>query len=173
MIQSTKDEYVSEADYKRFLATARDPKKLVLIDASNHRFTDRRDQLRTACFAGLAVDRLARRPEEPDDARRGLFPAHSPPWSGPLGTRCGCGRSCSSQWSSCCRGTRCGRSTRTMSARRLHGLDARLGHARVRGRRVPNIAVMGLYDVLAFRHTRTRRSSAGDTAPSPSAGATS
>jgi alpha-beta hydrolase superfamily lysophospholipase len=62
MIQSTKDEYVSEADYKRFLATAREPKKLVLIDASNHRFTDRRDQLRTACFAGLVWIASARRP---------------------------------------------------------------------------------------------------------------
>jgi alpha-beta hydrolase superfamily lysophospholipase len=48
MIQSTKDEYVSQADYQRFLAAAHDPKKLVLIDASNHRFTDRRPALQTA-----------------------------------------------------------------------------------------------------------------------------
>jgi alpha-beta hydrolase superfamily lysophospholipase len=54
MIQSTKDEYVTEADYQRFLSSARDPKKLVLIDASNHRFTDRRDALRTAYRAALA-----------------------------------------------------------------------------------------------------------------------
>ena len=54
MIQSRKDEYVSEADYERFLATAREPKQLTLIDASNHRFTDRRQELRTAYFAGLA-----------------------------------------------------------------------------------------------------------------------
>jgi type IV secretory pathway VirJ component len=53
MIQSRKDEYVSEADYQRFLATAREPKQLTLIDASNHRFTDRRQELRTAYFAGL------------------------------------------------------------------------------------------------------------------------
>jgi alpha-beta hydrolase superfamily lysophospholipase len=54
MIQSRKDEYVSEADYQRFLATAGEPKKLTLIDASNHRFTDRRQELRAAYFAGLA-----------------------------------------------------------------------------------------------------------------------
>jgi fermentation-respiration switch protein FrsA (DUF1100 family) len=54
MIQSRKDEYVTEADYLRFLASARDPKKLVLIDASNHRFTDRRTELRTAYREALA-----------------------------------------------------------------------------------------------------------------------
>jgi hypothetical protein len=54
MIQSKKDEYVSEADYRRFLACARNPKKLVLIDASNHRFTDRRSELRTAYREALA-----------------------------------------------------------------------------------------------------------------------
>jgi type IV secretory pathway VirJ component len=54
MIQSRKDEYVSEADYQRFLAAAREPKTLTLIDASNHRFTDRRQELRTAYFTGLA-----------------------------------------------------------------------------------------------------------------------
>jgi fermentation-respiration switch protein FrsA (DUF1100 family) len=62
MIQSRKDEFVSEADYQRFLATAREPKQLTLIDASNHRFTDRRQELRAAYFAGLAwiQERLAR-----------------------------------------------------------------------------------------------------------------
>jgi hypothetical protein len=45
MIQSTKDEYVTEADYRLFEHVARDPKKLVLINASNHRFTDRRQDL--------------------------------------------------------------------------------------------------------------------------------
>jgi len=62
MIQSTRDEYVSETDYKRFAATARDPKKLVLIDASNHRFTDRRNELRAAFFAGLDWIAAAKRP---------------------------------------------------------------------------------------------------------------
>ncbi|SRR6266542_1989839 len=54
MIQSSKDEYVPKAEYERLNATAREPKKLVLIDASNHRFTDRRPALRAAYAAGLA-----------------------------------------------------------------------------------------------------------------------
>jgi type IV secretory pathway VirJ component len=54
MIQSKKDEYVAAADYERFRAAARDPKQLVLIDASNHRFTDRRPELSAAFTAGLA-----------------------------------------------------------------------------------------------------------------------
>ena len=54
MIQSKKDEYVTETDYHRFLATAKDPKKLVLIDASNHRFTDRRPELSAAYRDALA-----------------------------------------------------------------------------------------------------------------------
>jgi dienelactone hydrolase len=63
MIQSTKDEYVGQSDYERFRATARDPKQLVLIDASNHRFTDRRKELSAAFTQGLAwVAQLAPRP---------------------------------------------------------------------------------------------------------------
>ena len=54
MIQSTKDEYVAPADYERFRQTAKDPKQLVLIDASNHRFTDRRKELSAAFTQGLA-----------------------------------------------------------------------------------------------------------------------
>lgn len=61
MIQSKRDEYVSPADYARFLATAREPKQLTLIDAGNHRFTDRRPELRAAYFAGLAwIDQILR-----------------------------------------------------------------------------------------------------------------
>jgi fermentation-respiration switch protein FrsA (DUF1100 family) len=54
MIQSTKDEYVPKAEYERMLAAAREPKTLVLIDASNHRFTDKRPELHTAYVSGLA-----------------------------------------------------------------------------------------------------------------------
>lgn len=54
MIQSRKDEYVPAADYQRFLAIAGEPKRQVLIDASNHRFTDRRDDLHRAVADGLA-----------------------------------------------------------------------------------------------------------------------
>lgn len=54
MIHSTRDEYVEEADYRRFDSAARHPKRLVLIDASNHRFTDRMPQLKEQVVAGLA-----------------------------------------------------------------------------------------------------------------------
>jgi len=54
MIQSKKDEYVTPADYERFRALARQPSRLVLIDASNHRFTDRRPELDAAFVSGLA-----------------------------------------------------------------------------------------------------------------------
>jgi len=53
MLQSKKDEYVSEADYREQAAAAREPKQQVLIDASNHRFTDRQKELRDAFLAGL------------------------------------------------------------------------------------------------------------------------
>ena len=54
MIQSTKDEYVPKIEWERLLATAREPKKQILIDASNHRFTDKRPELDAAYAAGLA-----------------------------------------------------------------------------------------------------------------------
>ncbi len=54
LIHSTKDEYVTAADIKAFDAVARSPKKLVLINASNHRFTDRRDELKQQIMNCLA-----------------------------------------------------------------------------------------------------------------------
>lgn len=59
MIQSMKDEYVSEHDYRDLEAAAQAPKKLVLINAGNHRFTDRIPELRrefTAALAWIAAD---------------------------------------------------------------------------------------------------------------------
>jgi len=53
MIQSTKDEYVPEAEYRLLEQTARNPKKLVLIDARNHRFGGRRPELHRAVFDAL------------------------------------------------------------------------------------------------------------------------
>jgi type IV secretory pathway VirJ component len=53
MIQSKKDEYITPAEYERLRAIARDPKRQVVIDASNHRFTDRRRELGSAVAAGL------------------------------------------------------------------------------------------------------------------------
>ena len=54
MIQSTKDEYVPKAEWERLLATARDPKKQILIDASNHRFTDKMQELKQAFDRALS-----------------------------------------------------------------------------------------------------------------------
>ena len=54
MIQSANDEYVPKSEYERLSAAARDPKQLVVIDASNHRFTDKRPELQAAYTAGLA-----------------------------------------------------------------------------------------------------------------------
>jgi type IV secretory pathway VirJ component len=54
MIQSTRDEYVSAADYKELDAAARSPHRQVLIGASNHRFTDRIPELQRAFDDGLA-----------------------------------------------------------------------------------------------------------------------
>ena len=54
MIQSTRDEYVTERDYRQLEAAAKPPKKLALIDAANHRFTDKIQQLRTEYLTALA-----------------------------------------------------------------------------------------------------------------------
>ena len=64
MIQSRRDEYVPEADYLKLDATARLPKKLVLIDAANHRFTDKQTELRAEILAALAwiADALPKTP---------------------------------------------------------------------------------------------------------------
>jgi dienelactone hydrolase len=53
MIQSRKDEYVPPSAYGRLFARARDPKHLTIIDASNHRFTDKRSELSAAYAAGV------------------------------------------------------------------------------------------------------------------------
>ncbi len=53
MLQSRKDEYVTEADYKLQESRAKQPKRLVLIDASNHRFTDKPKELRDAYLDAL------------------------------------------------------------------------------------------------------------------------
>jgi hypothetical protein len=54
MLQSVVDEYVTPADYRLFESIAREPKKFVLIDASNHRFTDRRKELQAEVVGCLA-----------------------------------------------------------------------------------------------------------------------
>jgi fermentation-respiration switch protein FrsA (DUF1100 family) len=54
MIQSTRDEYVTERDYRELESAARPPKKLALIAAANHRFTDKLPELRDQFRTGLA-----------------------------------------------------------------------------------------------------------------------
>jgi len=53
MIQSTKDEYVTPADYTTLDHMAQPPKQLKLIAASNHRFTDQKAELYKQILAGL------------------------------------------------------------------------------------------------------------------------
>lgn len=53
MLQSKTDEYVPVLDYQQCHANANHPKKLVIIDASNHRFTDRRPELQLAYLAAV------------------------------------------------------------------------------------------------------------------------
>lgn len=54
MIQSKTDEYVPPADYRLIEQRAKPPKMQVLIDAANHRFTDRKAELKAQVLAGLA-----------------------------------------------------------------------------------------------------------------------
>jgi len=61
MIHSTTDEYVEEADYRRFDSVAGEPKRLVLIDAKNHRFTDKMPQLKEQLLSGLVWLNASRR----------------------------------------------------------------------------------------------------------------
>lgn len=53
MLQSMTDEYVTAEDYRDLEAAARPPRTLILIPASNHRFTDRIADLRRAYLAAL------------------------------------------------------------------------------------------------------------------------
>jgi len=54
MIQSTRDEYVPRADYRDLESVARAPYQQVLIDASNHRFTDKMQELKQAFDRSLS-----------------------------------------------------------------------------------------------------------------------
>ena len=53
MIQSTRDEYASREDCARFRLAAKEPTKIVMIDARNHRFTDRVAELKREYLAAL------------------------------------------------------------------------------------------------------------------------
>jgi len=59
MIQSTHDEYVSPLEYEHAYAAAGQPKQLILIDAANHRFTNRQAVLQARYLEALAWIRSA------------------------------------------------------------------------------------------------------------------
>jgi len=54
MIHSTHDEFVSVADAQRLFAQAREPKRLWLIEASDHRFSDKLGDLDRALLEAVA-----------------------------------------------------------------------------------------------------------------------
>jgi alpha-beta hydrolase superfamily lysophospholipase len=54
MIQSSTDEYITESDRARLLTAARAPKKMTMIAAGNHRFTDKLPELRAEVLAAIA-----------------------------------------------------------------------------------------------------------------------
>jgi alpha-beta hydrolase superfamily lysophospholipase len=63
MIQSKKDEYVTPEEFRALEQAAREPKRQVLIDASNHRFTDKRKELEQevlGCLAWMKEHQVAR-----------------------------------------------------------------------------------------------------------------
>ena len=54
MLQSKQDEWVTEGEYRRIEAAAQPPVRFVLIEASNHSFSDRRDELWRQLRTGLS-----------------------------------------------------------------------------------------------------------------------
>jgi hypothetical protein len=54
MIQSATDEYATDADRARLFAAAKPPRKMMMIDSANHRFTDKLPELRTELLAAIA-----------------------------------------------------------------------------------------------------------------------
>lgn len=54
LVQSTKDEFVPLATARALFAAASEPKKLHLIEASNHRFSDKRDELKRRLIEALS-----------------------------------------------------------------------------------------------------------------------
>ena len=54
MVQSTRDEFVPFATARGLFAAAAEPKRLFLIDASNHRFSDKRGELHARLGEALA-----------------------------------------------------------------------------------------------------------------------
>jgi dienelactone hydrolase len=54
MIQSATDDYSTDADRGALLNAAKPPKKMIMIGAANHRFTDKLPELRTELLGAIA-----------------------------------------------------------------------------------------------------------------------
>jgi type IV secretory pathway VirJ component len=54
MIQSATDDYSTDADRAQLLDAAKPPKKMIMIGAANHRFTDKLPELRTELLGAIA-----------------------------------------------------------------------------------------------------------------------
>jgi alpha-beta hydrolase superfamily lysophospholipase len=54
MIQSGTDDYSTDADRARLLDAAKPPKKMIMIGAANHRFTDKLPELRAELLGAIA-----------------------------------------------------------------------------------------------------------------------
>jgi type IV secretory pathway VirJ component len=54
MIQSATDDYSTDADRAALLNAAKPPKKMIMIGAANHRFTDKLPELRTELLGAIA-----------------------------------------------------------------------------------------------------------------------
>ncbi|HVO12993.1 MAG TPA: AcvB/VirJ family lysyl-phosphatidylglycerol hydrolase [Vicinamibacteria bacterium] len=54
VLRSTHDEFVTAADTEKILAAAREPRRLWTIDAADHRFSDRQDELQRALLEAIA-----------------------------------------------------------------------------------------------------------------------
>lgn len=54
LIQSSTDEYISETDRARLLSAAKAPKRMIMIPAANHRFTDKLPELQSEMLSAIA-----------------------------------------------------------------------------------------------------------------------
>ena len=54
MIQSATDEYITGEGRVRLVAASKPPRKMVMIGAANHRFTDKQPELRQEFLGAIA-----------------------------------------------------------------------------------------------------------------------
>ena len=54
LIQSSTDEFLSETDRARLISAAKAPKRMTMIPAANHRFTDKLPELQAEMLSAIA-----------------------------------------------------------------------------------------------------------------------